>query len=73
MNVYYKSHIEKIRIDICDLERTDIILEILQLQVHNLEINQEIGDRRSKNNKMSTIVQKEYEVERKKKQKERKE
>ena len=72
MNVYYKSHIERIRIDICDLERTDIILEILQLQVHNLEINQEIGDRRSKNNKMSTIVQKEYEVERKKKQKERK-
>ena len=29
MNVYYKSHIERIRIDICDLERTDIILEIL--------------------------------------------
>ena len=44
MNVYYKSHIERIRIDICDLERTDIILEILQLQVHNLEINQEIGE-----------------------------
>ena len=29
VNVYYKSHIERIRIDVCDLEKTDIILGIL--------------------------------------------
>jgi len=26
VNVYYKNHIERMRIDICNLERTDIIL-----------------------------------------------
>ena len=39
VNVYYKNHIERIRIDVCDLEKTDIILGMLQLQVHNPEIN----------------------------------
>ena len=29
VNVYYKSHIEKMRMDICNLGRTDIILGIL--------------------------------------------
>ena len=29
VNVYYKSHIERIRIDVCDLGKTDIILGIL--------------------------------------------
>jgi len=38
-NVYYKSHVERMKIDICDLERTDIILEMLWLQVYNPEIN----------------------------------
>ena len=28
VNVYYKSHIERIRIDVCDLGKTDIILGI---------------------------------------------
>ena len=41
VSVYYKSHIEKIRIDMCDLERTDIILRMLWLLAHNLEINWE--------------------------------
>ena len=26
VNVYYKNHIERMRMDVCDLERTDIIL-----------------------------------------------
>jgi len=39
VNVYYKSHIERIRIDICDLERTEVILEMPWLVVHNPEIN----------------------------------
>ena len=73
MNVYYKSHIERMRINMCNLERTNIILEMLQLQAYNLEINQEIRDRRSKNNKVFTTVQKKYKVERKKKNKKRKE
>jgi len=38
-NVYYKSHVERMKIDICDLERTNIILEMLWLQVYNPEIN----------------------------------
>ena len=41
VNVYYKSHVERMRIDICDLGRTDIILGMLQLQVHNPKINWE--------------------------------
>ena len=28
VNVYYKSHIERIRIDVCNLGKTDIILGI---------------------------------------------
>ena len=29
VNTYYKNHIEKIRMDVCDLEKTDVILNIL--------------------------------------------
>ena len=31
VNVYYKSHIERIRMDVCNLEKTDIILGMLWL------------------------------------------
>ena len=31
VNVYYKNYIEKIRIDVCDLEKTNVILDMLQL------------------------------------------
>ena len=41
VNVYYKNHIKRMRIDMCNLGKTDIILDMLQLQVYNLEINQE--------------------------------
>ena len=34
--MYYKNHIKRIRIDVCDLEKTDIILGMLWLQVYNL-------------------------------------
>ena len=44
VNVYYKSHVERIRIDICDLGRTGIILEMPWLQVHNSKIDQETGE-----------------------------
>jgi len=29
VNVYYKSHVKRMRIDVCDLERIDVILEML--------------------------------------------
>jgi len=38
-NVYYKGHVERMRIDVCDLGKTEVILEILWLQTHNPEIN----------------------------------
>jgi len=41
VNVYYKGHIERIRMDICNLEKTKVILGILWLQAHNPEINWE--------------------------------
>jgi len=44
VNMYYKNHIERMRMDICDLEKTEVILEILWLQAHNLEINWEMGE-----------------------------
>jgi len=44
MNMYYKSHIERIRMDICDLGRTEVILEMPWLQAHNPEINWKTGE-----------------------------
>ena len=44
VNVYYKNHIERMRIDVCDLGRTDVILGMLWLQVHNPEINWKTGE-----------------------------
>jgi len=41
VNMYYKNHVERIRIDMCDLGKTDIILGMPWLQVHNPEINWE--------------------------------
>ena len=39
VNVYYKNHVERMKINIYDLEKTNVILEIPQLQMHNPEIN----------------------------------
>jgi len=41
VNVYYKSHVERIRMDVCDLGKTDVILGIPWLQAYNPEINWE--------------------------------
>ena len=43
-NMYYKNHVERIQIDMCDLGKTDVILGMPWLQVHNLEINWKIGE-----------------------------
>jgi len=38
-NMYYKGYIERMRIDVCDLGKTKVILGMPWLQTHNLEIN----------------------------------
>ena len=43
VNMYHKSYVERMRIDVCDLGRTDVILDMLWLQVHNPEINWKTG------------------------------
>ena len=44
MNAYYKNHVERMKIDICDLGKTNVILDMLCLQAHNPEINWEIEE-----------------------------
>jgi len=39
VNMYYKSYVERMRIDVCDLGKTDMILGMPWLQAHNPEIN----------------------------------
>jgi len=43
-NVFYKGHIERIRMDICNLGKTEVILGMPWLVAHNLEINWETGE-----------------------------
>ena len=38
-NVFYQEHNERLRIDVCDLERIKMILDIPWLAAHNLDIN----------------------------------
>jgi len=42
--VYYKGHIEKMRIDVCNLGKTEVILGMLWLAAYNPEINWETGE-----------------------------
>ena len=44
VNVFYKNHVKRIRIDVCNLGKTEVILGIPWLQVHNPEINWETGE-----------------------------
>jgi len=43
-NVFYKGHIERMRMDVCDLGKTEVILGMLWLAVHNPEINWKTGE-----------------------------
>jgi len=43
-NVFYKGHVEKIRVDICDLGKTEVILGMPWLAAHNPEINWKTGE-----------------------------
>jgi len=42
--MYYKGHIERMRIDVCNLGKIEVILRMSWLQAHNLEINWETGE-----------------------------
>ena len=44
VNMYYRSYVERIRMDMCNLEKTNMILGMLWLQVHNPEINWKTGE-----------------------------
>ena len=44
VNMYYKGHVKRMRMNMCNLGKTDIILGILWLQAHNPEINWETGE-----------------------------
>jgi len=43
VNVYYRGHVERIKLDVCDLGRTEVILGMPWLAAHNPEINWEMG------------------------------
>jgi len=43
-NVFYKGHVKRIRMDVCDLGKTEVILEMPWLAAHNPEINWEMGE-----------------------------
>jgi len=40
-NVFYKGHVKRMRIDVCDLGKTEVILGMPWLAAHNPEINWE--------------------------------
>ena len=41
VNLYFKGHVERVRMDVCDLRKTEVILGMPWLQAHNLEIDWE--------------------------------
>ena len=41
VNMFFKGYVEKVRINVCKLEKTKIILDILWLAIHNPEIDWE--------------------------------
>jgi len=43
-NVYYKGYVERMRMDVCDLGKTEMILGMPWLAAHNPEINWETGE-----------------------------
>jgi len=43
-NVFYKGHVKRMRMDVCDLGKTEVILGMPWLAAHNPEINWETGE-----------------------------
>jgi len=42
-NMFFKGHVERVRMDVCNLGKTEVILGIPWLVAHNLEIDWEKG------------------------------
>jgi len=43
-NMFFKGHVERVRMDVCNLGKTEVILGMLWLAVHNPEIDWEKGE-----------------------------
>ena len=43
-NVFYKGHMERMRMDVCNLGKTEVILDMPWLAAYNPEINWETGE-----------------------------
>ena len=43
-NMFFKGHIKRARMDVCNLGKTEVILGMLWLAAHNLEIDWEKGE-----------------------------
>jgi len=43
-NVFFKGHVERMRMDVCDLAKTEVILGMSWLAAHNPGINWETGE-----------------------------
>ena len=44
VNLYYRGHIERVKMDVCELGKTEVILGMPWLAAHNPEINWETGE-----------------------------
>ena len=44
VNVYYQGHVERMRLDVCNLGKTEVILGMPWLAAHNPEINWDTGE-----------------------------
>jgi len=44
VNLYYRGHVERARMDVCELGKTEVILGMPWLTAHNPEINWETGE-----------------------------
>ena len=44
VNIYFKGHVERVWMDICDLEKTEVILGMPWLQTYNPEIDWKKGE-----------------------------
>jgi len=44
VNMFYKGHVERVRMDVCELGKTDVILGMPWLAAHNPEIDLEKGE-----------------------------
>ena len=44
VNLFYRGHVERVRMNICELGRTEVVLGMPWLAAHNPEINWETGE-----------------------------